>query len=101
MVQTNDGGYIILGTTDDETLIGAPEKKNDLFIIKVDGNGAEQWTKTYGGIGDDVPLSIKQTPDGGYIVCATIDFGNNNDGSDKSNIIALIKLNEAGDLDNR
>lgn len=98
--KTNDGGFIILGTTNDESLIGAPEKKKDILVIKVDANGGEQWKKTFGGIGDDKALAIKQTSDNGYIICATIDFGNNNDNSDKSNTITLIKVNSEGELNN-
>jgi hypothetical protein len=98
--KTSDGGYIILGTTDNEEYIGAPEKKNDLLIIKVNANGVEEWKKTFGGVGDDVAISIKQTTDNGYVICGTIDFGNNNDNSDKSNAVVLLKLNEDGELSN-
>jgi hypothetical protein len=98
--KTNDGGYILLGTTDNEDYIGAPEKKNDLLVIKVNATGEEQWKKTFGGVGDDVAVSVKQTSDNGYVICGTVDFGNNNDNSDKSNAIVLIKLNEKGELSN-
>ncbi|MCW8897022.1 MAG: gliding motility-associated C-terminal domain-containing protein [Flavobacteriales bacterium] len=87
--QTTDGGYIIVGET---TSFGAGAK--DWFIIKMDANGNAQWTKTYGGILDDDGLSIiiKQTSDGGYIVCGlTNSFGASQDPY-------ILKLNNTGNI---
>jgi hypothetical protein len=73
--QTVDGGYIIAGyTTNPDT------GKNDVLILKLDGDGNIQWQKTYGGIGDDVAYNIQQTsPDNGYIVVGITDsFGSGN-----------------------
>ena len=41
VVQTTDGGYVISGTT--HILNGI----TSIFLIKTDGNGIEQWLKTY------------------------------------------------------
>ncbi|MCU0428341.1 MAG: hypothetical protein MUF42_00090 [Cytophagaceae bacterium] len=98
--KTNDGGFVLLGTTDNEAYIGAPEKKRDLLVIKVNANGDEEWKKTFGGVGDDVAAAVKQTSDNGYVICGTIDFGNNNDNSGRSSVLALIKLNADGELSN-
>jgi hypothetical protein len=69
--QTNDGGYIIAGET---RSFGAG--LNDIWILKLDSNGATVWQRTYGGSYRDIARSIQQTGDGGYIVAGdTESFG--------------------------
>lgn len=71
--QTADGGYILAGYT--STSIG---ENFDILVLRLDGNGDLLWNKSYGGSSSDIPRSIQQTLDGGYILAAYSDsFGNN------------------------
>ncbi|MCL4856597.1 MAG: PKD domain-containing protein, partial [Flavobacteriales bacterium] len=71
--QTIDGGYIVAGET---TSFGAGNK--DWFVMKINANGIEQWSKTYGSSASDDgnSITIKQTSDLGYILAGhTEGFG--------------------------
>ncbi len=61
--QTADGGYIICGST---ASFGAGSW--DVYLIKINASGIPAWSKTYGGTGLDYGMSLKITPDGGFII---------------------------------
>ena len=70
--QTQDGGYIIAGYTSDYCFY-LGEYQDDVYLIKTEPNGNQQWSKTYPGSadycsGDDIGFSAQQTSDGGYII---------------------------------
>jgi len=60
---TNDGGYIIVGTTESYGAGG-----EDAWLLKTDSNGDTSWAKTFGGNGNDNGNCILPTNDGGYII---------------------------------
>jgi len=104
LLQTNDGGYLIGGTSKsgnngDKTQAGWGS--SDYWIIKTDASGNKLWDKTFGGSGADQLFSFYQTLDNGFIL----------GGSSNSNISGiktqplwggydfwLIKSDSAGNL---
>jgi hypothetical protein len=71
VVQTSDGGYALGGYTSSSGSGGF-----DVWLVKTDGNGVLQWSRTHGGSGGDLAYSVVQTSDGGYALAGmTTSFG--------------------------
>ncbi|UCE39250.1 MAG: PKD domain-containing protein [Thermoplasmata archaeon] len=85
--QTSDGGYIITGQTG--TYSGGTE---DIWLIKTDSSGNEQWNKTFDKRGEgDEGYSVQQTSDDGYIIVGKV-----KDGTGSKTDILLIKTDSSG-----
>ena len=68
---TNDGGYIIGGSVQSNLDDFSNNAGNlDAWILKTDANGIEEWSKLYGGAGNENLKSITETSDGGYLMLA-------------------------------
>jgi len=57
-----DGGFILTGSTKSFGSAG-----NDLFLIKTDADGNQQWAVAVGGANDDNGTYVVQTSDGGFL----------------------------------
>ncbi len=66
MEPVNDGGVIITGHTNNETIW--PPDSNDIILIKADINGAISWAKTFDTGTDDLGFCVRQTNDDGFII---------------------------------
>jgi hypothetical protein len=87
--QTTDGGYIICGRTQS---FGAGD--DDVWVFKLDAQGAIQWQRTYGGRGHDESHAIRQTSDGGFAVAAFTDSFGAGDYD-----VWVLKLDSVGGVD--
>ncbi len=71
ILQTNDGGYIVVGATESA---GAGE--SDAWIMRLNGSGDIVWQKSYGGLLNDEANAIYPTSNGHFIIAGTTEsFG--------------------------
>jgi len=74
-------GFVIVGSK------MIPGQGNyDVYLMKIDGSGAIEWTRTYGGPGYDIGGSICTTLDGNLVVAANSNYQ-----------VYLLKINGLGD----
>lgn len=99
---TLDGGFVIVGHTfsNDGDIPGDNNGATDIFVIKIDTNGAIQWTKTIGGSDEDQAAHISVTPDNGFVISGR-SFSLNGDivGNNGLTDAILIKLDSAGNIE--
>ena len=77
MEQTADSGFIMVGGTTTYS-----NGQNDIWLVKADAYGNQQWQKSKGGTDFDFANMVKITSDGGFIIAGfTNSYGaGNNDG---------------------
>ncbi|GGB96659.1 hypothetical protein GCM10011325_25000 [Dyadobacter sediminis] len=79
MQATSDGGVIIGGNSESGISGDKSEKSRgewyDHWIVKTDALGNIQWDKTLGGSKSESLGSVRQTPDGGYIISGVSESG--------------------------
>ncbi|MEO7990221.1 MAG: T9SS type A sorting domain-containing protein [Chryseolinea sp.] len=71
VVSTSDGGFLLGGWSDSE--VGGDKSQpsrgwDDFWILKINGNGVKLWDKRFGGDHIDHLLSMRPTPDGGFLL---------------------------------
>lgn len=87
MIQpTPDGGYIVSGISRSFGWINP-----DVWVVKLKASGETDWSKNYGGYGNEHCYAAKPTPDGGYIVTGSTNTSNKEEAY-------LLKLNASGEI---
>jgi hypothetical protein len=74
--QTSDGGYILIGSSNTPGI--SQNGNKDIYVIKVNATGNEEWTFSHGDGQDDVGKSILEKNSGGYILAGYHGFENGN-----------------------
>jgi hypothetical protein len=85
--QTSDGGYIVCAKT-----TNTPSGFYDIWLIKTDSNGNEEWNQTYGGDFQEAGFVVREIDDGYIIIASTSSFGSG------SRDAWLIKTDENGEM---
>ena len=89
LLQTPDGGFVLLGYSSSQDGDVNPTKGfHDNWILKVDKSGNIEWQNTYGFEGHDHAYNVISTTDGGYFFNGFLDVtasgGEGNDGRSAS-----------------
>ena len=85
-----DGGFVIAGET---RTYGSGSQ--DGWFIKVDSDGAKEWSRTFGGSESDIIYSVQRTSDSGFILAGET---HSSDGATSSTSnFWLIRTNSQGE----
>lgn len=104
---TSDGGYVIVGSTNNNKEGDIPTSKafsgtggSDIWVVKLNNWGDILWSKTFGGTKDDIATDVLETKDKAILVVATT---NSSDGEAAGNGtrggIILLKLKTDGSIE--
>ena len=88
IVQTNDGGYAVVGFT-----VLEDTGDRDFWVIKLDKDGNKVWDRTFGGTSEDWANSIIQSKNGNYMVAGWT----KSMGAGKTDVW-IVKLDKRGNL---
>jgi hypothetical protein len=105
LIQTSDGGYVIVGKSKSNDFeVSENAGFDDFWVVKLDSNGSVSWENSFGFAGSDIPYSIIQTNDDGYLLTGVLDVSASNGQGDRNSILSrhaggdywVIKLNSNG-----
>jgi hypothetical protein len=100
VIQTQDNGFIIVGTSDSEDVdISNNKGTYDFWVLKIDSSGTILWEKNFGGTEIDEAESIVASGDGNFIIAGEtrsmdVDVSQNNGAAD----VWIIKISHSGEL---
>ena len=100
VVQTEDNGFIIAGSSDSEdTDISGNIGTYDFWIIKISSSGDLVWEKSFGGSQIDEARAIIKSGDGNYIIAGDTRSNDNDVSQNKGAAdLWLIKISPTGNL---
>jgi hypothetical protein len=95
---TQEGGFLLAGTSYSSLALDKKQKSNgssDIWIIKVDENGEEEWQKTIGTRYSEEARSVTQTMDKGFVVAGSTNHPKLGYGSKD---VIVVKLDKTGKI---
>ncbi|WP_299097101.1 hypothetical protein [Winogradskyella sp.] len=100
VVQTEDNGFIIAGSSDSEdTDISGNIGTYDFWVIKISSSGDLVWEKSFGGSQIDEARAIIKSGDGNYIIAGDTRSNDNDVSQNKGAAdLWLIKISPTGNL---
>ena len=100
VIQTNDNGFIIVGSSDsDDTDISNHIGSYDFWVVRISASGDLIWEKSFGGSQIDEARAIKKSNDGNFIIAGDTRSNDNDVSVNKGAAdLWLIKISPNGDL---
>ena len=98
-LKTNDGGIIMIGSTKSfDGDVNSTLEMSDAWLVKLDANGAKQWSKNFGGSNHDEGFAVGNTTDGGHILAAsTNSIDGDAIGNHGESDVLVVKINSNGE----
>ncbi len=87
IIQTSDGGYILVGTTDSDI-----RNQREIYVVKISANGSREWQGHYGSREDEEGFGIVEVDDG-YVIA-----GYTKKTESYSSDAYLLKLSKRGNV---
>ncbi|GAA4803959.1 hypothetical protein [Litoribaculum gwangyangense] len=100
VIQTDDNGYIIVGSSDSNDVdISANKGSYDFWVVKISETGTLLWEKSFGGSEIDEARAITSSDDGNYVIVgdtrsSDLDVSMNKGAAD----LWIIKISSDGNL---
>ena len=83
IIQTTDGGYIVVGDTySSNGMVSGSHGGNDVWVVKLSSDGNVVWSNCYGGTGADFGNNVEILPDGNFLISG---YTTSNDGNVSGN----------------
>ena len=107
LIETSDGGYMLIGYSDSSDKdVSFNNGNRDFWVVKIDISGAILWEKSFGYEGVDEGVSILETSDNHFILSGVLDVtasgGEGNIGRNTAMHAGgdywSIKINALGDI---
>ena len=102
IITTQEGGYIMAGSTDFsyDGDVSGNHGGDDFWIVKLNADAIIEWQKCYGGSNNDYANSIAQTPEGGYIIAGRSE-SSDGDVSDNYGSVDfwIVKIDSLGNIE--
>jgi hypothetical protein len=104
IIQTEDGGYAVIGSTssNDGDVTGYHDSifhQPDLWLLKLDSSGGLQWQKAFGSTGREIGQSILEKKDHGFILLGGTNYsGGDVTGHHGGEDVWLIETDSTGNI---
>jgi PKD repeat protein len=101
-VNTQDGGYLIVGHSSSNQSVDKSENSKgafDYWAIRLDANGNKVWDKTIGGGSFEMDPSVVAAADGGFVIAGWSESNISGDKTENSrgdHDYWIVKLNSSG-----